>query len=120
MSKAPAPAVVVHAEDPTMVVDASPSPRFADFVASRPAQAETRAVATAIDAARRHGARVHILHLSAAEALQYVAGSLPDLRTFRAALGLGLRLDDLGLYIAKSVTDPRTPLNFFARLQPRF
>ena len=52
--------------------------------------------------------------------LQYGSGSLPDLRTFRADLGLGLRLDDLGLYIAKSVTDPRTPLNFFARLQPRF
>jgi hypothetical protein len=52
--------------------------------------------------------------------LQYGTGSLPDLRTFRADLGVGLRLDDLGLYIAKSVTDPRTPLNFFARLQPRF
>lgn len=52
--------------------------------------------------------------------LQYGAGTLPELRTFRADLGLGLRLDDLGLYIAKSVTDPRTPINFFARLQPRF
>ena len=52
--------------------------------------------------------------------LQYGSSSLPDLRTFRADLGVGLRLDDLGLYIAKSVTDPRTPLNFFARLQPRF
>ena len=30
------------------------------------------------------------------------------------------RLDDIGLYIAKSVTDPRTPLNFVARLRPRF
>ena len=52
--------------------------------------------------------------------LQYGATTLPSLRTFRADLGLGLRLDDLGLYIAKSVTDPRTPINFFARLQPRF
>jgi hypothetical protein len=24
------------------------------------------------------------------------------------------------LYIAKSITDPKTPINFFARLQPRF
>lgn len=63
---------VVHAEDPTVVVDASASPRFSDFVASRPTQAETRAVATAIDAARRHDARVHILHLSAADALPLI------------------------------------------------
>jgi hypothetical protein len=52
--------------------------------------------------------------------LQYGAGSFPGLHTFRADLGVGLRLDDLGLYVAKSVTDSRTPLNFFARLQPRF
>ena len=52
--------------------------------------------------------------------LQYGAGTFPGLHTFRADLGVGLRLDDLGLYIAKSITDPRTPVNFFARLQPRF
>lgn len=52
--------------------------------------------------------------------LQYGAGTFPGLHTFRADVGLGLRLDDLGLYVAKSVTDPRTPINFFARLQPRF
>jgi hypothetical protein len=52
--------------------------------------------------------------------LQYGAGTFPGLHTFRADLGVGLRLDDLGLYIAKSITDPRTPINFFARLQPRF
>ena len=52
--------------------------------------------------------------------LQYGAGTMPGLRTFRADVGVGLRLDDLGLYFAKSVTDPRTPINFFARLQPRF
>jgi Omp85 superfamily domain len=52
--------------------------------------------------------------------LQYSAGSFPDLRTFRADVGLGVRLDDIGLYIGKSITDPHTPINFFARLQPRF
>ena len=52
--------------------------------------------------------------------LQYGAGSFPGLPTFRADVGVGLRLDDLGLYVAKSVTDPHTPLNFFARIQPRF
>ncbi len=52
--------------------------------------------------------------------LQYGPGSFPGLATFRADVGLGIRLDDLGLYVAKSITDARTPLNFFARLQPRF
>jgi hypothetical protein len=55
-----------------------------------------------------------------AGAVQYGPGTFPGLHTFRADIGVGLRLDDLGLYIAKSVTDPRTPVNFFARLQPRF
>ncbi len=52
--------------------------------------------------------------------LQYGAGTLPPLSTFRADVGLGLRLDDLGLFVAKAVTDPGTPLNFFIRLRPRF
>lgn len=52
--------------------------------------------------------------------LQYPGWALPGLSTFRADAGVGIRLDDLGLYIAKSVTDARTPFNFFARLQPRF
>jgi allantoinase len=69
---------VVHAEDPGAVLDAATAPRFADFVATRPPEAETRAVATAIEAARRHGARVHILHLSAAAALPLIAAARRD------------------------------------------
>jgi allantoinase len=69
---------VVHAEDPDAVLAADEAPRFADFVATRPPQAETRAVATAIAAARRHGARVHILHLSAAAALPLIAAARRD------------------------------------------
>ncbi len=64
---------VVHAEDPEFVRPAPPSRRYADFVASRPPTAEIEAVATALDAARRSGARVHILHLSAAEVLPMLA-----------------------------------------------
>jgi allantoinase len=64
---------LVHAEDPQTVRPAPPSPRYADFLASRPPQAETRAVALALDAARRTGARVHILHLSAAEVIPLLA-----------------------------------------------
>jgi len=69
---------IVHAEDPAAVLDAATAPRFADFVATRPPEAETRAVATAIEAARRHGARVHILHLSAAAALPLIAAARRD------------------------------------------
>jgi len=64
---------LVHAEDPQTVRPAPPSPRYRDFVASRPPKAEVRAVRTALDAARRTGARIHILHLSAAEALPVLA-----------------------------------------------
>jgi allantoinase len=64
---------LVHAEDPETVRPAEPSSRYADFVASRPHEAEVRAVATVLDAARRTGARVHILHLSSAHVLPLIA-----------------------------------------------
>jgi len=63
---------VVHAEDPWHLHDAAASPDYADFLASRPHDAEHAAVATAIDAAREAGARVHILHLSSATALPLI------------------------------------------------
>ncbi|GAA1027406.1 allantoinase AllB [Virgisporangium ochraceum] len=69
---------IVHAEDPAEVVEPGTTRRFTDFVASRPVEAETRAVATAVEAARRHGARVHILHLSAAAALPLIAAAQRD------------------------------------------
>ena len=64
---------VVHAEDPDHLHAAPSSPVYADFLASRPPDAEHAAVRTAIDAARDTGARVHILHLSAATALPLIA-----------------------------------------------
>ena len=60
---------VVHAEDPTQVVAAPSSSRYADFVASRPPGAEESAVAMAVEASRARNARVHILHLAAASVL---------------------------------------------------
>jgi allantoinase len=69
---------IVHAEDPDAVRAAPPSTRYADFLASRPPAAETRAVATVLDAARRTGARVHILHLSSAEAVPLLAAAKRD------------------------------------------
>ncbi|WP_433509335.1 allantoinase AllB [Nonomuraea sp. CA-143628] len=64
---------VVHAEDPDHLRAAEASAEYADFLASRPPDAEHAAVATAIKAARDAGARVHILHLSAASALPLIA-----------------------------------------------
>ena len=66
---------VVHAEDPDHLHALDPSAAYADFLASRPADAEQAAIATAIEAARAAGARVHILHLSAAGALALIAAA---------------------------------------------
>src|SRR3954454_18937329 len=66
---------VVHAEDPDHLHAHGSSPDYADFLASRPPDAEHAAIATAIEAARAAGARVHILHLSAADALPLIAAA---------------------------------------------
>ncbi|GAA0511677.1 allantoinase [Paractinoplanes deccanensis] len=66
---------VVHAEDPEHLQPFGGSARYGDFLASRPAEAEHAAVATAIAAARESGGRVHILHLSAAGALPLIAAA---------------------------------------------
>jgi len=67
--------VVVHAEDPE-TIDASPPAAgrgYAGFLTSRPKEAEERAIAHVVDAARETGARAHILHLSDADALPLIA-----------------------------------------------
>lgn len=66
--------VIVHAEDPGVLDTAharapADRSRYAAFLASRPPEAETAAIRRVIAAARDTGARVHVLHLSAAEAL---------------------------------------------------
>jgi allantoinase len=69
---------LVHAEDPEALCPATPSRRYADFLASRPRDAENRAVATVVDAARRSRARVHVLHLSSSDALEALAAARRD------------------------------------------
>jgi allantoinase len=66
--------VLVHAED-SAVIDAAPPPAgrgYASYQASRPPAAEVAAIAQVIDTAERTGARAHILHLSAADALPLI------------------------------------------------
>jgi allantoinase len=69
--------LIVHAEDAGVIEGAAGggSRRYADFLASRPAAAEDTAIAALIALARRHGARVHVLHLSSASALPLIAAA---------------------------------------------
>jgi allantoinase len=54
------------------------SHRYADFVASRPPGSEVLAVARVLATAARTGRRVHILHLSAAQAVPLLAAARAD------------------------------------------
>jgi allantoinase len=45
---------VVHAEDPSVVSPAPPSPRYADFVASRPPQEEVAEVMSSLEVSSRY------------------------------------------------------------------
>lgn len=69
---------VVHAEDPAHLHEPVASRRYADFLASRPRAAENSAISTVIEAARRSGSRVHVLHLSSADALGALAEAVRD------------------------------------------
>ncbi|MFJ9785307.1 allantoinase AllB [Amycolatopsis sp. NPDC101161] len=72
--------MIVHAED-AHEIDSAPEPhggRYVDFLSSRPREAENLAISQVIEAARRHDARAHILHLSSAEALPLVASARRD------------------------------------------
>ena len=68
--------LMVHAELPA-VIDAAPrlqnSRSYADYLASRPREAEDAAIAMMLRLAEECGARVHIVHLSSAGALPMLA-----------------------------------------------
>jgi allantoinase len=66
--------LIAHAEDGELVTDAR-GPRYADFVASRPAAAEDSAIAHLLELAAQTGARVHVVHLSSADALDRLAAA---------------------------------------------
>jgi allantoinase len=69
--------VIVHAED-AAVIGAAPEaggPGYDAFLRSRPGAAEVTAIERVIELARRTGARAHVLHLSAADAIGLLAGA---------------------------------------------
>jgi allantoinase len=73
--------LIVHAEleGPIVAVEASlataDASRYATYVASRPNAAEDDAIALCIALARKHRARVHIVHLSSASAIPLLASA---------------------------------------------
>ncbi len=69
--------LLVHAEDARSIAKAShPASRaYADFLGSRPDEAETAAVAGALEIARRTGVRLHVLHVSSAHVLPLLAAA---------------------------------------------
>ena len=52
--------------------------------------------------------------------LRYPSGTLPPFGSYRTDLGLGLDLGVAGLYVAKAVSSPKEPANFFVRIHNRF
>ncbi len=69
--------LIAHAELDELLGEAS-GPVFADFVASRPPRAEAEAVRRVVEAARRTGARAHIVHVSAAESVDLLRRAKAD------------------------------------------
>ena len=69
--------LIVHAELPDeLIADAPGDPRsYATYLASRPHEAELRAIEAVVEASRDTGCRAHVLHLSAAGALGILDGA---------------------------------------------
>lgn len=69
--------LIVHAEDPDLI-EAAADPAGADyrrFLESRPRAAEDAAIARVLEGSRTTGCRVHILHVSSADALPRIASA---------------------------------------------
>ncbi len=72
--------LIVHAEDAHSIETAPEphGPRYADFLASRPRDAEQIAIAAVIAGARDTGGRAHVLHLADADALALLRRARTD------------------------------------------
>ena len=72
--------LIAHAEDPAVIAAAPPAHgrQYAGFLASRPPDAEVRAIEALLGATRRTGCRTHIVHLSAAAALPVIWAAKAD------------------------------------------
>ena len=69
---------LVHAEDPARIFRLAGDPtEYRSYLDTRPADGEAAAVTTVAELSRATGARVHVLHVSSAEAMEAVAAG-PD------------------------------------------
>jgi allantoinase len=91
--------LIAHAEDPAVLAaaPAASGRSYARFLASRPPHAETAAVAGLLAAAEATGARVHVVHLSA-------AGAVPLLRAARER-GVRVTAETCPHYLALDAAD---------------
>jgi allantoinase len=90
--------LIVHAEDPQHLhTPERLGLHYRDFVASRPPQSERSAIRRVIDAARRTGARAHIVHVSD-------GGSLDDVRAAKAE-GVRLTVETCPHYLTLCAED---------------
>ncbi len=75
--------LAVHAEDPEVLLGAArPVVSYADLLESRPAEAEALAIRRCAEVARRHGFRLHVVHVASALGVDAV----------REARGAGTRM----------------------------
>lgn len=56
----------------------------------------------------------------AGDGLHYGSGALPGLGTWRTDAGIGITFNDVGLYVAKALSDSKEPANVFVRIKRRF
>ncbi len=91
--------LLVHAEDAASIAGAPPPAGrgYAGFLRSRPDAAETAAIARVIGVARASGARVHVLHLSSADAIAAIAAARGD--------GVPLTVETCPHYLALAAED---------------
>ncbi|HLK38591.1 MAG TPA: allantoinase AllB [Polyangiaceae bacterium] len=64
--------LLVHAEDPALVASGPGGPTPRDFLRSRPAEAEVRAIEQAVDLASKTGCRLHVVHVSTARGAELI------------------------------------------------
>ena len=57
---------------------------------------------------------------SPTDSLSFDRNKLPPLSTFKTDLGVGIDFDVIGLYVAKAMSAPKEPVNFFVRIRHRF
>jgi allantoinase len=95
--------VAVHAEDPATLREPAGT-GWRDFVASRPVEAELRAIETAIALARDTGCSLHVVHVSTARGVDLVTQS--DATCETCPHYLTLTEDDLDTFGARAKCAP--------------